>query len=67
MFAPYTATALPRTPSPSARERSPKAEANWLDSSIDLQRGLTVLELPLAADDPVWALWLAPVLDLSRR
>jgi hypothetical protein len=45
MFAPYTTTALPRTLSP-ARERGPKAEANWLDSSLDLQRGLTVQELP---------------------
>jgi len=66
MFAPYTTTALPRTPSP-ARERGLKAEANWLDSSLDLQRGLTVQELPLDLDDPAWTLWFMPARDAAGR
>lgn len=66
MFAPYTTTALPRTPSP-ARERGATAEANWLDSSLDLQCGLTVQELPLDPDDPVWSRWFRPGLDAPGR
>jgi len=64
MFAPYTTTALPRTLSP-ARERGAKTEANWLDSSLDLQRGLTVQELPPDWNDPTWAQWLLPALEGS--
>ncbi|KAB0584583.1 hypothetical protein F7Q92_03470 [Ideonella dechloratans] len=66
MFAPCPTTALPR-PLPPARERGPKAEANWLDSSLDLQRGLTVQELPLDWNDPSWAQWVLPALDGADR
>jgi len=65
LFALSPPTALPRPLSP-VRPRGPKAEAGWLDSSLDLQRGLTVQELPLPADDPAWRMWFAPERDRSR-
>ncbi len=44
-------------------ERAP-AEANeggWMDSSLDLQSGLSVEEVPLDLADPAWTGWFCDV------